>query len=56
MTEEQLPDTKFYVAMAAGHQIRKGHPLQAVLVSADGILWQQVNKCCQEAAEQGQQS
>jgi hypothetical protein len=32
--------------MAIGHQIRKGHALAAVLISADGILWHQVNLCC----------
>lgn len=53
--EDALPDTKFYRGMAAGHQLRKGHALQAVLVSTDGgSLWHQVNKCCQSAAEEQQ--
>jgi hypothetical protein len=56
LLEQPLPDTALYRSMAVGHQIRKGHALQAVLVSSDGgSLWHQVYKCCQSAEQAEEQ-
>jgi hypothetical protein len=45
----ELEDSQFNRHMRRGHEIRTGHALDAVLVSTDGELWHQVNKCCGES-------
>jgi hypothetical protein len=42
-------DTPFQRRMARGHHIRQGHPLDAMQVSADGVLWHTVRLCCGQA-------
>jgi hypothetical protein len=44
-----IPDTPFQRRLAAGHGMRLGHPLQAVHVTSDGMLWHTVRRCCGEA-------
>jgi hypothetical protein len=41
-------DNPFQRRMADGHQLRKGHALEAVLVSTDGEVWTMIRKCCGE--------
>jgi hypothetical protein len=45
---EKLADTTFNARLARGHKLRKGHDLNAVQVSADGVLWRYVHLCCGE--------
>jgi hypothetical protein len=42
-------DNGFNRRMARGHELRRGHPLEAVQVTSDGTLWHRVNRCCGEA-------
>jgi hypothetical protein len=48
MTKHQgpIPDTPFQRRMARGHYNLRGHKLNAVHVSDDGILWHTVRLCC----------
>lgn len=40
--------TPFNRRMSAGHEMRLGHEMDAVLVSDDGELWRSVRLCCGE--------
>jgi len=44
-----IPDTPMRRRMAAGHEMRHGHTLDAVHVTSDGMLWHTVRLCCGEA-------
>lgn len=46
MEFSDIPNTAFNARLAAGHEIRLGHPLHVVLTSEDGMLWHRVYLCC----------
>jgi hypothetical protein len=46
---QPLHDTPLQRRIAAGHLQRTGHPLDAVSVSGDGVLWHTVRRCCGES-------
>lgn len=41
-----LPDTAFYQRMAAGHAVRTGHELDAVLADDGDGIWRVQHACC----------